>query len=434
MTNKAMNKKYESSPIIQFLLTGTELMTGDVMDSNSCYLAHTLKENGIEIQKKITIGDDFLLLVHEIVQMSEQSDYLIVNGGLGPTSDDLTAQALAKAMGEPMIEHPEALNHLNHWCIKYNQKLEGANQKQAQLPQKSKVIANHIGSAVGFYVEYNHCCIICTPGVPIELKAMWNDSILPMILSKYPHKKRSQTLKLQSFGLGESFIQNSLNKAFPSWPNEILLGYRSYSLYVEIKLTINELQNEALLCLWKNKLLELLNEHIIGEGNITLQQCLVDILILKNQTLSFFEGYTAGSMASDITKVNEAFSVFKNSRILYLPLKERMSKKKYLIDAKNELKNNASDWIIMVSNGIDLSSESFDRSKAKKINPFLKGVYFCWGNKYELHTICLEIEIKNSFSREWITHIAFDLLRRTLLNIRSVPRYFKYKVSENAEE
>ena len=100
---------------IQFLLTGTELMVGDIVDTNSVMLAQSLKDHGAELTRKVTLGDDFSALVAEIEHMSRQADVLIINGGLGPTEDDLTAAALACVIGQPLEENSEALQHLEAW-------------------------------------------------------------------------------------------------------------------------------------------------------------------------------------------------------------------------------------------------------------------------------------------------------------------------------
>ena len=114
---------------IQFLLTGTELMVGDIVDTNSVMLAQSLKEHGAEIARKVTLGDDFDALVAEIEYISQQADVLLINGGLGPTADDLTAEALAKVIGQPLEEHAEALVHLEQWCDRRGFRLSGANRK-----------------------------------------------------------------------------------------------------------------------------------------------------------------------------------------------------------------------------------------------------------------------------------------------------------------
>jgi nicotinamide-nucleotide amidase len=221
----------KSQPVlnIQFLLTGTELMVGDIVDTNSVMLAQSLKDHGAELTRKVTLGDDFSGLVAEIEHISQQADVLIINGGLGPTEDDLTAEALAQVIDHPLEENAEALIHLEAWCKKRGFQLEGANRKQVVLPKGIDLVANRVGSAVGFSIQHNNCLIICTPGVPSELKVMWSEEILPLLKPKLPNLDKVKTIKLHVFGIGESAIQNLFDRQLADWPQDIEVGYRAAS-------------------------------------------------------------------------------------------------------------------------------------------------------------------------------------------------------------
>ena len=192
---------------IQLLLTGDELMAGHIVDSNSAMIAEALATHGLTINKKVTVGDYLQGLVNEIQSLSSSADILIINGGLGPTVDDLTALALATATGDTLVEHAAALTHLQQWCGKRQLSLNEANRKQAILPQKATIIANPIGSAVGFSVEFNNCLIACTPGVPGELKAILDDSLVNTIKLRFPDQQHYHIHRLQTFGIGESSLQ-----------------------------------------------------------------------------------------------------------------------------------------------------------------------------------------------------------------------------------
>ena len=146
---------------INLLLTGHELMTGDTLDSNSAMIAQLCFDEGIQVAVKSTIPDDMSLLISEMERLSQGAKVLIVNGGLGPTSDDMTAEALAKLVNRPLAVHPEAMAHLQAWSVKRNYPLSEANNKQAFLPQNIDLVANESGSAVGFKIKHNNCLIIC---------------------------------------------------------------------------------------------------------------------------------------------------------------------------------------------------------------------------------------------------------------------------------
>ena len=211
---------------VQLLLTGNEIMSGYTVDSNSAMIARRLGELALGVHRKVTLGDDIDLLRTELADMVSQSDLVIINGGLGPTIDDLTADVLAGVAGVAIEEHPEAVEHLRTWCGKRNLPLNAANMKQAMLPAGATIVDNPIGSAVGFELTVDKCRVICTPGVPGELAAML-DTILASLAQQLEYPVERNILRLQTFGLGESSAQQMISDANPDWPAEVELGFRA---------------------------------------------------------------------------------------------------------------------------------------------------------------------------------------------------------------
>ena len=161
-----------ATPQIALLLTGNELMSGDTVDSNSAMMATQLGDVGVEIGEKCTVGDDPTRLESALARLTNAFPALIVNGGLGPTRDDLTSEVVAKLAGVALLEHPEALAHVNSWCARRRIAPNPANLKQAMVPDGCELIDNPRGSALGFALEINGCLVLTTPGVPGELAAM----------------------------------------------------------------------------------------------------------------------------------------------------------------------------------------------------------------------------------------------------------------------
>ena len=212
---------------VQLLLTGDELMSGDIVDSNSAMIAQQLKDIGIEIKRKVTVADDLATLVSEIQYLSKTADILLINGGLGPTVDDLTAQALANATDSTLQENKEALNHLTFWCQKRGIPVSHPNIKQTILPNNCQIIANDVGSAVGFKTTFNQCDIYCTPGVPHELKRMMTQEIVPELAKQVLPHQQYKVIRFHVFGYGESSIQQLISTKIPDWPEDIELGFRA---------------------------------------------------------------------------------------------------------------------------------------------------------------------------------------------------------------
>ena len=433
----------EKSLNIQFLLTGTELMVGDIVDTNSVMLAQSLKDHGAEVARKVTLGDDFDVLVAEIEYISRQADVLLINGGLGPTADDLTAEALAKVIGQPLEEHAEALVHLELWCERRGFRLSGANRKQVILPKGITLVPNPIGSAVGFSVLHNDCHIICTPGVPIELKQMWQQEILPHLITQLPKVDKVKTVKLHTFGMGESAIQNLFDQHLADWPKDIEVGYRAASPLVDLKLTTRSEQAEKHLPEWQAKIELLLGAHVLKVSTIdsttaeileqpfTVAQTLVELLRQKEQTITMAESCTGGLIASNVTRIPGSSAVFEAGYVTYsnriktelLQVKtetlERhgaVSEAVVLEMAQGALDASGSDWAVSVSGIAGPGGGSDDKPVGT--------VWICWGNNDRLKTQCLVYPTNRLNFQRFIANVGLDLIRRELLEIKEVPSYF----------
>ncbi len=422
-----------NKPNVQLLLTGNELMTGDIVDSNSAMIAQQLKELGLEISRKVTIPDDINLLVQEINSLAAHADILIINGGLGPTIDDLTAQALAKATNVDLVEHPEALAHLITWCEKRGVQLNGPNLKQALLPQDCSIIANNQGSAVGFKVKHSNCNIYCTPGVPRELQTMLSEQIAPDIASTLPGELISDVTRLQVFGLGESTLQKLLNDQLPDWPTNIDLGFRAGMPLLEVKLTTTTQEAHQQKHLWQEKLITLLGDHVIAQIQgepLSLAHHVISTLASKNLKITTAESCTGGLIASMITQVGGASACFEAGFVTYsnqmktalLGVPEQLlnqfgavSQEVAIAMAQGALKNSSANLAIAVTGiaGPDGGSDE------KPVGT----VWIAWGSKKNLKSICLLMPLPRHYFQKYVASIGLDLIRRELINSQEIPNY-----------
>src|SRR5690554_4923011 len=133
------------------LMTGSELMSGDTIDSNSAFLGQVFSDIGVEVAEKVTVGDDSALLEEQLKRLAQRYDIILMNGGLGPTQDDLTAQVLAKVTNTPIARHQQAEQHVLQWCHARGLDVNPANLKQADLPANAQIFTDAPGSAVAFY-------------------------------------------------------------------------------------------------------------------------------------------------------------------------------------------------------------------------------------------------------------------------------------------
>jgi competence/damage-inducible protein CinA-like protein len=415
---------------VQLLLTGNEIMSGDTVDSNSAMIAQRLGEIGISVYRKVTVGDDVELLKAELTAMVADADLVIVNGGLGPTVDDLTAVILAAVAGVPLQEHPEAVTHLQQWCEQRNLQLNEANLKQAMLPAGATLVDNPIGSAVGFEMTLGTCRVFCTPGVPSELNRML-DSIVSDLAAQLQRRPQRSILRLQTFGLGESTAQQIINDAVHDWPQDVELGFRAGAPQMEIKLSINSDAAIDARQHCHDQLRQLFGDHIIGEGDVTLAQRVLELLRERGATLATAESCTGGLIASMLTRVPGSSESFHAGFVTYsnaikqsvLGVREdtlakhgAVSEEVVLEMAAGALQRASADYAIAVS-GI---AGPDGGAPEKPVGT----VWLAWGDRQHIRTRGLCWPVERTLFQTMIAAAGLDMMRRILLGIEEEPRYF----------
>ncbi len=420
---------------VQLLLTGNELMVGDIVDSNSSMIAQELKHLGLNIARKVAVADEISDLVDELKDMTQRANILIVNGGLGPTIDDLTAQALAQLLGVELTQHPLALAHITRWCEKRGFKLNQPNLKQTFLPSGCDIIANKYGSAVGFKMMVNNCHVYCTPGVPSELSTMLIEEIIPDIKSYVPNSLHYHVNRFQVFGIGESSLQKMLDEQCPDWPNDVELGFRASMPLLEVKLTTKSNLAAEQKAKWINRLHQLLGDHIVAEIDnkpLPFARHLQNLLLEKNAKITTAESCTGGMIASQITQIPGSSVVFEAGYVTYANhIKQQVlgvqsstlnecgavSKKTVIEMANGALANSAADYVIATS-GIAGPDGGTDEKPVGT-------VWLAWGCVGNIKTVCLALPGNRYYFQHYVTAIGFDLIRRMLINSSEIPHYIK---------
>lgn len=219
---------------VELISTGDELLTGDITDTNASWLAAQLVDHGFKLAFKSTVSDNLDELVTTFRQRSEVADFIIVNGGLGPTSDDLSAEAAAKALGEPVILFDAWVKEMQSKFALMQRHMSDSNLKQAMLPQSAEIIDNPVGTACGFKIQLGKATIVFTPGVPREFKAMIGQQILPMLKARGENKPL-QITRFLCLGIGESILAGMLEEKV-TLPPDCEFGYRADMPFVELKI------------------------------------------------------------------------------------------------------------------------------------------------------------------------------------------------------
>ena len=284
---------------VEMLSTGDEVLHGQIIDTNAAWLADFFFNQGLPLTRRNTVGDDLDALVAILRERSEQADVLIVNGGLGPTSDDLSALAAATAKGEGLILHPEWLETMTRFFAERGRPMAESNRKQAEIPASAEMINNPVGTACGFAIQLNRCLMFFTPGVPSEFKVMVEQEILPRLRQRFTLPDPPVCLRLTTFGRSESELAQSLNPL--TLPPGVVMGYRSSMPIIELTRPGPANQRDAMRALWP-EVRKVAGDSLIFEGTEGLPAQIARCLQERQLSLTLSEQFTSGLLALQLSR------------------------------------------------------------------------------------------------------------------------------------
>ena len=416
---------------ISLLLTGNELMSGDTVDSNSAYIAQSLKDLGLVPYIKKVVGDDTGLLVSSVKELAAVSDVLVVNGGLGPTIDDLTALALSEAVNSPLRRNADAYAKLDEWATRRGFVMTESNLKQTELPEICDIIDNPHGSAVGFRCLFDDCLIMCTPGVPSEFKPMVEDHVLPLIQQYGKLDVRTTITRLRLFGITESGLQDTVNEVFPDWPAEVELGFRVQFPAIEVKLATIGDEYLELNQQWTQKFESHFKDYVIGRDGTRVTQALNDALRSKGLIVTTAESCTGGQIAAGITSESGSSEVFEAGFVVY---SNRI--KSSMLDVPESLLEQhgaVSEEVVraMAEGALDKSSADISLAISGIAGPTggsdekpVGLVWMAWGKQGSIDARKFFLPMGRESFQKVATAIAMDLVRREVLGLSTKIDYF----------
>jgi competence/damage-inducible protein CinA-like protein len=224
-----------TNPTVEILSQGDEVLQGQVTDTNASWLAQRLTAMGFSVVRHSCIGDDLDAIATILQEIAARSDICICSGGLGPTTDDLTAESVSLAFGLPLIEDPEALEQITRWFEQRGRVMPLINQRQALIPEGARRLDNLWGTAPGFTFFSERCRFYFVPGVPREMMAIFQNTIHPELFTNYSPDPGC-LITFHTVGLGESTLQEKLNPL--QIPQQGRLGFRAKGTENEVKITL----------------------------------------------------------------------------------------------------------------------------------------------------------------------------------------------------
>src|SRR5688572_6133380 len=300
---------------IEVICTGDEVLTGKIVNTNFSWITQKLEDFGLSVRWETTVGDDRddLLLAFKLA--GERADAVIVNGGLGPTVDDLSQEIAAKAAGVDLELSQEWLSRMESYFARRNRTMSPNNKKQAMLPAGAEVLDNPIGTACGFSCDIGKARFYFTPGVPREMRRMVEEQILPRLLAKSGVQTAVYLKRFHSYGIGESHADTLLAGIEDMAPDHsVKLGFRAHYPQLETKLTVRGRDRDEIdskLAPIVQEVRKRLGNFIRAEDDRTLEGVVLSELEKTGATLAIVETFTSGQIAARVGPLPGAEKVLR---------------------------------------------------------------------------------------------------------------------------
>jgi nicotinamide-nucleotide amidase len=287
---------------IEIICTGDEVLTGKIVNSNFSYISQRLEDVGLTVRWGTTVGDDRDSLLAAFRLAGQRADAVIVNGGLGPTVDDLSQEIAARAAGVELVLSEDWLQRMEAFFERRSRIMPPNNRKQAMLPATSEMIDNPIGTACGFALDIGKARFFFTPGVPRELHRMLVEQIIPRLLARSGASTTIHLKRFHSYGLGESHVDSLLDGVEALVPDgSVKLGFRAHYPQLETKLTVRGRDMEDVLqklAPVQAEVRKRLGNFILAEDDQTLEGVILAALAARGATLALVESFTSGQIAA----------------------------------------------------------------------------------------------------------------------------------------
>lgn len=303
---------------VELICIGDELLIGQVVNTNASWIGNALIENGIKLNAVRSISDDREDILDALQSANESANFVLITGGLGPTSDDITKPCICEYFNTQLIEDTSVVEDVRAFFLKRGRELTALNQKQAEVPVGAKIIRNNNGTAPGLHLKSKNVEYFFMPGVPFEMKAMMEEYIIPYLKNYFTNQ--ISTINIMTTGIGESFLADTIKLWEENLPATMRLAYLPSPGIVRLRLTAfgkakeildNELQHQY------NLLYKLIPNYVYASSDESIEITLAKLLIIQNKTIALAESCTGGIIAHKLTSVSGSSSFLKGGIVAY---------------------------------------------------------------------------------------------------------------------
>jgi nicotinamide-nucleotide amidase len=302
--------------VVELLSTGDELLTGQVVDTNSAWLMDRFWDLGVMVRRKTLVGDDRADLAAALAETTGRADLVVMSGGLGPTEDDLTAECVAAAMGVALQEDAASLEAIRGRFEKVGRVMTPNNAKQARFPAGAAILPNRFGTAPGFRVQLGQATLFCLPGVPVEYRGICDEAVLPWAAERTGAVTAARLVKL--IGVPESHADQAMRPVMDAPGNAgVRFGYRAHWPEIHVKWSVPGPGAEPHAGEILAQVRRIFGDAIFGEGKQELAQVVVERLLARGERVALAESCTGGTVAQMITGVPGASGAFDLGVVVY---------------------------------------------------------------------------------------------------------------------
>lgn len=306
---------------------GDEILIGQIVDTNSAWMAQRLGEIGATVRRKYSIGDRREEIVSAVEESLAASDAVLITGGLGPTKDDITKRVLAELFHSTLVRHQPTYERVERMMTARGIEFNALNQSQALVPECCTVLTNHKGTAPGMWFEREGKVVVSLPGVPFEMEALMTESVLPKLQEHFALRSVVHRTAI-TFGLAESMMAAHIAQWEDALPPHLHLAYLPSPSQLRLRLSAYDVEREEAVREIDSqfaKLLPLLGDYFVGWESDTLQSVVADKLVERGESLAVAESCTGGALAAKFTAMSGASAYFMGGVVAYdNSIKERV--------------------------------------------------------------------------------------------------------------
>ncbi len=402
---------------------GDELLIGQVIDTNSAWMAQELNKAGIWLRRRVAVGDSKEEIVYALDEESRHASIILITGGLGPTADDITKPVLCEYFNGKLVTDEEALANVTSIFARLNRPMIERNRMQADVPDTCTVIQNKRGTAPGMWFEKEGKIYVSMPGVPHEMKGMMTDYVIPQLQKHFTFPFIDHRTLLTA-GIGESFIAEKISNWESALPPHLKLAYLPNYGMVRLRITGTDSDNDRLqqdLNTQFSLLKDLVKDWMVVDEDIPMQQVIGKLLLKRNATVATAESCTGGYIAHLITSVAGSSEYFKGSIVSYAnTVKEQiLGVPHQVLDSVGAVSEETVRQ--MVTGAMAALETEYAVATSGIMGPGggtpekpVGTVWIAAGNKNELITECFHFRYDRSRNIEMASTYALNMLRKVI--------------------